>query len=135
MAEKPESKDIRLLQFMICEKFHQEKQDSYVASQVRSNLYVSAFPHYFAELYVVTWWRKDERFHKEVIEYSTDYGKTVRSPHMDIEPLRDSVLFRWHTHHFPTHFPIEKPTTLHVKVILDWEVRFESDLLIEQKSG
>jgi len=133
MADEPKKLEIQLLQFLICEKFQQEKQDGYLAQRVKSNLYVPHFPYYFTDLYAVTCWRKDERFHKEVIEYTTDDGTSVRSPHMDIEPMRDSVLFRWHTHHFPTDFSIKKPTTLRIKVILDWKVCFESYLLIEKK--
>jgi hypothetical protein len=124
---------IQLLQFLICEKFQQQKQDAYAVEAVLSNLYVANFPYYFTELYVVTCWRKDQRFHKEVIEYATDYGTSLRSPHMDIEPLKDSVLFRWHTHRFPTDFAIEKPTTLTIRVILDWKIQWESYLLIELK--
>jgi hypothetical protein len=124
---------IQLLQFLICEKFHQEKQDGYSAELIRSNLYIPQFPHYFKDLYAVTCWRKDERFHKEVIEYTTDYGTSCRSPHMDIEPVKDSIIFRWHTHHFPSDFAIEQPTTLQIRVILDWKVLWESYVLIEKK--
>ena len=81
----------------------------------------------------MTCWQKDKRFHKEVIEYSTDYGASIRSPHMDIEPVVDSVLFRWHTHQFPTDFPIEKASLLTVRVLLDGKPVFESSLLIEKK--
>ncbi len=123
---------IQLLQFFICREFRQEKQDAYTAELVRSNLYVPSFPYHFTQLYAVTCWRKDERFHKEVIEYSTDYGVSVRTPPMDIEPVKGSVLFRWHTHHFPKDFAIEKPTHLHLKVILDWKEHFESYLMIEK---
>lgn len=124
--------EIHLLQFLICEKFQPQKQDSYLVEGVRSNLYVPKFPYQFNNLYVITCWRKDQRFHKEVIEYATDYGTSVKSAHMDIEPVRDSVIFRWHTHSFPTNLVIEKPATLWVRVILDWKVRFESYLLIEK---
>jgi len=124
---------IRLLQFLVCEKFQQQKQDAYLVEAVLSNLYVDRFPYYFENLFVVTCWRKDHRFHKEVIEYATDYGTSVRSPHMDIEPIKDTVLFRWHTHRFPADFVIERPTTLQIRVILDWKVQWESYILIEQK--
>ena len=124
--------EIQLLQFFICQEFEQEKQDYFRAERVHSNLYVSKFPYHFRKLYVVTCWRKDKRFHKEVIEYGTDYGTSTRSPHMDVEPVTDSVLFRWHKHPFPSNFPIEKPTTLTVRVILDAKPVFESYLLIEK---
>ena len=125
--------EIQLLQFFICHEFRQEKQDYFTAEMVHSNLYVAKFPHHFRKLYVVTCWRKDQRFHKEVIEYGTDYGTSVRSPHMDVEPITDSILFRWHKHPFPSNFPIAKPTLLTVRIILDAQPRFESYLLIEQK--
>ena len=125
--------EIQLLQFLICEEFKQEKQDGYTAQLIQSNFYTSSFPFYFENLYVVTCWRKDQRFHKEVIEYATDYGTSVRTPHMDIEPMKDSVIFRWHTHRVPTDFVIQQPTILTIRVILDWKVRFESHLLIEQR--
>lgn len=125
--------EIGLLQFFICKEFHELKQDSFRAGSVLSNLSVPKFPYYFPRLYAVTCWRKDRRFHKEVIEYATDYGTSVRSPHMDIEPITDSVLFRWHTHRFPADFVIERPTTLTVRVLLDGTVRFESCLLIEKR--
>ena len=130
--ENAADNEIQLLQFLICREFRQEKQDCFTAEMVQSNLYVPKFPYYFTKLYAVTCWRKDKRFHKEVIEYTTDYGASVRSPHMDIEPVTDSVLFRWHTHPFPTDFVIEKPTLLHVRVILDWKVLCHSYLLIEK---
>lgn len=132
-AAQTMEREIRLLQFFIAKEFHELKQDSFQAGAVQSNLYVPKFPYYFSKLYAVTCWRKDSRFHKEVIEYATDYGTSLRSPHMDIEPVKDSVLFRWHTHRFPTDFVIERPTTLTVRVILDGLVRFESYLLIEKK--
>lgn len=128
-------RQIRLLQFFICSQFHQEKQDSFKAEGLKSNLYVSRFPHRFRQLYAVTCWLKDKRFHKEVVEYATDYGASVRSPHMDIEPVTDSVLFRWHTHRFPDDFPIEKPTILTVRVFLDGRAVTESYLLIEKLAG
>ena len=125
--------EIQLLQFLICKEFREEGQDAYFAGLVRSNLYVAEFPCYLNDLHAVTCWRKDNRFHKEVIEYVTDYGKSVKSPHMDIEPAKGSVIFRWHAHQFPTDFAIEKQTVLTVRVILDWEVKFESQLMIEKR--
>ena len=124
---------IQLLQFVICKEFREQKQDAFSADSVLSNLYVPEFPFYFTKLYAVTCWRKDDRFHKEVIEYATDYGASIRSPHMDIEPAKNSVLFRWHAHQFPTDFPIQKPTILTVRVILDWNVCWETYVMIEQK--
>ncbi len=126
---------IKLLQFLICEKFQQQDQDRYLVESVLSNLYVDQFPYYFPTLYAVTCWRKDHRFHKEVLEYSTDYGTSYRTPPMDIEPVKDSVVFRWHTHLLPNDFVIERPTIFRVRVILDWNVQFESYVLIEQKPG
>ena len=124
--------EIQLLQFLVCREFRQTKQDAFVAEMVQTNFYVPKFPFYFDKLFAVTCWRKDTRFHKEVIEYATDYGTSVRSPHMDIEPVRDSVVFRWHTHPFPGDFVIERPTLLTVRVILDWKEHFKSYLLMEQ---
>ncbi len=124
--------DIQLLQFLICKDFKQQKQDFYVADQVLSNLYIPHFPYFFEKLYAVTCWRKDKKFHKEVIEYSTDYGTSTKSPHMDIEPVTNSVLFRWHKHQFPVNFSIEKPTLLTVRVVLDWKILFQTYIMIEQ---
>ena len=124
--------EIELLQFLICKEFRQQKQDTFTADLVQTNLYVRKFPFHLSALYAVTCWRKDSRFHKEVIEYSTDGGASIKSPPMDIEPAKDSVIFRWHTHPFPSDFPIEKPTTLTVRVILDWRECFKSYLLIEK---
>jgi hypothetical protein len=124
---------IRLLQFVICKDFKEDKRDSYSAEAIHSNIYASKFPLRLDQLCVVTCWRKDKKFHKEVIEYQTAYGNSVRTPHMDIEPVSDSVLFRWHKHPFPHQFTIEKPTVLTVRVILDGAVKFESYLLIENK--
>ena len=125
-------KEIQLLQFFICKEFRQEKQDHFTAELIHSNLTSPKFPFRFGKLYAVTCWRKDRRFHKEVIEYATDYGTSVRSPHMDIEPVTDSVLFRWHKHVFPTDLAIKKPTLLTVRVILDRRPVFESYVLIEK---
>ncbi len=126
--------EIQLLQFLISKNFRQNKQDCYDADSILGNIRVSKFPFYLNGLHAVTCWRKDKRFHKEVIEYSTDYGESVRSPHMDIEPVAGSVLFRWHKHLFPADFPIKAPTLLTLRVILDGKSVFESHLLIEKKS-
>lgn len=123
---------IRLLQFVICKQFKQSQQDFYSAEQIHSNVYVSKFPYHFRNTYAITCWRKDERFHKEVLEYSTEYGTVKRSPHMDIEPVTNSVLFRWHKHLFPADLIVEKPTLLTVKVVLDWKVLFESYIMVEK---
>ena len=123
---------IRLLQFLICDDFEPSTQDRYTAQAVHSNIYVSEFPYHFEKLYAVTCWRKDKKFHKEVLEYATAEGQSYRSPHMDIEPVTDSVLFRWHKHQFPTDFAVEKPTLLTVRVILDWQTLFESYIMIEE---
>ena len=123
---------IRLLQFFICKDFRHDKQDLYTAEMIHSNLYVPKFPYTLTQTYAVTCWRKDKKFHKEVIEYKTDYGTSLKSPHMDIEPVTNSVLFRWHKHEFPGHLVIEKPALLTVRVVLDWNVHFESYVMIEQ---
>lgn len=123
---------IQLLQFFICEKFEAQKKDGYLVEGARSNIYVPSLPHRLNYLYVVTCWRKDSRFHKEVIEYETDEGFRVKSAHMDIEPMKGNILFRWHTHRFPQQLVIEKNTTLRIRVILDWEVAFESYVLVEK---
>ena len=123
---------IQLLQFFICKEFRQEKPDQYTAELVHSNLYARRFPFTLDKLYAVTCWRKDKRFHKEVIEYAADYGESARSPHMDIEPVTDHVLFRWHKHFFPTNFMIKQPAILTVRVILDAKVHFESYVMIEK---
>ena len=124
--------EIQLLQFIICKDFQQKDQNQYTVEGVLSNLYITQFPHYFNQLYVITCWRKDKRFHKEVIEYTTANGKSYKSPPMDIEPVTNNVLFRWHKHLFPTQFAVEEPTILTVRVILDWKVQFESYVLIEK---
>ncbi|MDP3919877.1 MAG: hypothetical protein Q8R76_03625 [Candidatus Omnitrophota bacterium] len=128
-----DDKKIQLLQFLVCKGFSAQSNDCYTGESVLSNIYVPKFPFYFDNLFAVTCWRKDERFHKEVIQYVTGYGTSTKSPHMDIEPLRDSVLFRWHKHRFPTNFAIEEPTQLTVQVVLDWEVKFETYILIEKR--
>jgi len=126
--------NIQLLQFFICRDFDAANQDSYSGKNILGNLYLPKFPSRIDNLYAVTCWRKDQRFHKEVIEYETDYGASTKSVHMDIEPVTNSVLFRWHKHRFPANFTIEKPTYLTVRVTLDWKVMWESYILIEQRS-
>lgn len=126
-------KEIQLLQFLICRDFKERGNDGYNAQHIHSNLYVPAFPYTFSDTYVVTCWRKDKRFHKEVIEYTTDNG-TVRTPPMDIEPVTNSVLFRWHKHLFPHDLTLAKPTLLTIRVILDWKPQFESYLMIEKNA-
>ncbi|MBU9888664.1 MAG: hypothetical protein KTQ49_02190 [Candidatus Omnitrophica bacterium] len=126
---------VRLLQFMICKDFEPGPQDCYAAQWVRSNLHVRDYPYRFDSLYAVTCWRKDKMFHKEVIEYSTDDGRIVKTAPMDIEPVTSSVLFRWHKHAFPANFEIKEDSLLHIRVILDWKVHFESYLMIEKKPG
>ena len=128
----PANGHIRLLQFMICKEFDPSVQDCYTAQFLHSNLYAPEFPYYFDRTFAVTCWRKDQKFHKEVLEYTTLEGKTTRSPHMDIEPVTDSVLFRWHKHQFPADFAIEKPTLVTIRVILDWATVFESYVMIEK---
>ncbi|MBI3306681.1 MAG: hypothetical protein HYZ84_02585 [Candidatus Omnitrophica bacterium] len=131
-----ESKEkIQLLQFFICKDFQtSDEQDCYTAEGILSNKLVRRFPRALDDLHVVTCWRKDERFHKEVIEYETAYGKKLRTPPMDIEPVKGSVLFRWHKHRFPSDFLIEKSTLLTVRVFLDWQLSFETYIMIEGKS-
>lgn len=125
--------DAHLLQFIICKDFLEEKQDCFRAESVHGNIYTAKFPFILEDFYVVTCWQKDRKFHKEVIEYQTEYSPPIRTPHMDIEPITDSVLFRWHKHPFPANFTIEKPTLLTIRVILDMTPQFESYLLIEKK--
>lgn len=126
--------DAKLLQFLVCREFSEAKQDQFAAEAVCSNIYAARFPCIPKGLYVVTCWRKDRKFHKEVIEFETAYGASIRTPHTDIEPITNSVLFRWHKHPFPDNFTVEEPTTLTIRVILDNKVRFESHLLVEKKS-
>ena len=117
---------------MICKRFRQDKQDFYTAEMLHSNLHVPSFPARLENTCVVTCWRKDSRFHKEVIEYETDDGASWRSPHMDIEPVTSSVLFRWHKHQVPADIVLEKPVILTVRVILDAGTVHESYLMIEK---
>jgi len=124
---------IRLLQFMVCKDFEPGEQDCYTASLVQSNLHVPSFPHHFDRLFAVTCWRKDKMFHKEVIEYATEDGQVLKTPPMDIEPVTSSVLFRWHKHAFPADLEIKEDGLLHIRVILDWKVHFESYLMIEKR--
>lgn len=126
---------IQLLQFMICKDFDPGERDAYVASHVRSNLHVAAFPYHFDRLYAVTCWRKDKRFHKEVLEYELEDGRIVKTPPMDIEPVTSSVLFRWHKHAFPTDLEVRKDSLLHIRVVLDWKLCWESYLMIEKTGG
>ena len=107
----------------------------YKAEFIRSNLHVPSFPYRFDQLYAVTCWRKDARFHKEVIEYETAEGQVLKTLPMDIEPVTSSVLFRWHKHAFPTDLEIKRDSLLHIRVILDWKVCWESYLMIEKHSG
>lgn len=125
-----EEKAIQLLQFFICRDFTQDGRDSYTSRFIHSNLTASKFPYQFSGTYVVTCWRKDKQFHKETIEYSAD-GKTLRTPPMDVEPVTNSVLFRWHKHLIPEELVIEKSGLLTVRVVLDWKVHFESYVMIE----
>ncbi len=124
---------IRLLQFMICKDFEPGEQDCYAANEVRSNLHVPAFPYRFDKLYAVTCWRKDKMFHKEVIEYELADGRVIKTPPMDIEPVTSSVLFRWHKHAFPSDLEIQEDGLLHIRVVLDWKINFESYLMIEKR--
>jgi len=127
--------NIRLLQFTLCKDFETGEQDCYTAHQVRSNMHVPAYPYHFDKLYAVTCWRKDKRFHKEVLEYATEDGHIIKTPPMDIEPITSSVLFRWHKHAFPSDLVIKEDGLLHIRVILDWKVHFESYLMIEKRPG
>ena len=74
-------------------------------------------------------------FHKEVLEYELEDGSIIKTPPMDIEPVTSSVLFRWHKHAFPADLEIKKDSLLHIRVILDWKVCWESYLMIEKHSG
>ena len=123
---------IRLLQFIICENFKSFSKDTYTAEAIQSNLYVPSLPYSFNKHCIVTCWRKDKRFHKEVIEYSVENGPALRTPPMDVEPVTNSVLFRWHKHPFPSELVVDKPSLVSIKVILDWKVHFESYIMIEQ---
>lgn len=125
---------IQLLQFLVCRDFKEEKRDYFTAQSVHSNIYVTRFPATLKNFYIVTCWRKDRKFHKEVIELETSYGDVNRTSHTDIEPITDSVLFRWHKHPFPEDFKIKEPTILTIRVFLDNQPQFESQLLIEKKN-
>lgn len=128
------NQEIQLLQFFICREFDAgKKRDTYTAEQIQSNVFVPSFPFRFDNFMVVTCWRKDQRFHKEVLEYSTDDGIYFKTLPMDIEPAKDNVMFRWHKHAFPSELEVTKNTFLSIKVILDWKVMFESYLLIEKQ--
>jgi hypothetical protein len=133
MSSPLQNTKIALHQFMICENFSTLADDGYVAKGIRSNLYVPSFPYSFLNLFVVTCWRKDERFHKEVIEYAFEDEPVIRTPHMDIEPITNQVIFRWHTHKLPPELVIPREGTLKIRVVLDWQVLFESYLLVEKR--
>ncbi len=133
MESQPDESKIALHQFVICENFSTLADDGYIAKGIRSNLYVSAFPCSLDPLYVVTCWRKDTRFHKEVIEYAVGSEILHRTAHMDIEPVTNHVIFRWHTHRFPPELSLAGPVLLTVRVVLDWNKQFESYLLIEKR--
>ncbi len=119
---------------MICKDFEPGEQDAYQAGMVRSNLHVPAYPYRFDKLCAVTCWRKDKMFHKEVIEYLTEDGRIFKTAPMDIEPVTSSVLFRWHKHAFPPGLEIKEDGLLHLRVVLDWKVHFESYLMIEKSA-
>ena len=124
---------IQLLQFIICKDFREEaRHDQYQAESVLSNLYAPKFPLSLENLCAVTCWRKDKRFHKEVIEYETSDGSKHKSPPMDIEPITSHVLFRWHKHIFPGTLTLAEPTILTIRVILDWEIKFQTYIMIEK---
>lgn len=125
--------EIQLLQFFICENFSPEKQDGYKIEGARSNIYVPKFPHPLSDLKIVTCWKKDQKFHKEVIEYQVEDGQVFKSAPMDIEPMKDEIFFRWHTHRFPPDLIIKKSCVLWIRVVLDWKTQFESYLLIEKR--
>ena len=127
-----EDKAIQLLQFVICRDFLLEGDDAYTGKSIYSNLTVPDFPYQFSDTYAVTCWRKDKRFHKEVIEYTTEDGSVFRTPPMDIEPITNSVLFRWHKHLFPPELSIKASGLLTLRVILDWKVFFETYVMIEK---
>lgn len=125
--------EIQLLQFFICRHFKTRGEDTYLAEGICSNLFVEKFPYHLQNLQAVTCWRKDRRFHKEVLEYVVEDGPSYKTPPMDIEPLKGSVLFRWHRHPFPAHFVMPKAGLLTIRVILDWKVWFETHLLVEKR--
>ena len=127
-----ENEPIQLLQFFVCEEFEFDTDDGYQAQKIRSNLYVPSFPCHLEQLNVVTCWKKDERFHKEVLEYELEDGTVIKTPHMDIEPVTNQVLFRWHKHRFPSELQITKNSLLHIRVVLDWEKKWETYLMVEK---
>ncbi len=133
MSKLPETKaSIQLLQLFVCQEFETKARDCYLANAIQSNLVVPKFPAGLPDLYLVTCWRKDSRFHKEVIEYIPEKQKPVRTPHMDIEPACDSILFRWHKHRFPSDLILQNPGILTLRVFLDGHMQFETYLLVEQ---
>jgi hypothetical protein len=129
-----ENEPIQLLQFFVCEDFEFDAEDGYKAEKIRSNLYVASFPAALDQLYVVTCWKKDQRFHKEVIEYQFENEPVIKTPHMDIEPVTNHVLFRWHKHRFPSNLEVKKDSLLHIRVILDWDKKWETYLMIEKRA-
>jgi len=133
VSDPREKSKIQLHQFVICESFTALADDGYAAKGIRSNLYVPSFPCALDQLYVVTCWRKDERFHKEVIEYAAGDEVLYRTAHMDIEPVTSQVIFRWHTHRFPSELRLKEAGILTVRVMLDWQMQFESYLLVEKR--
>ncbi len=130
-----ENEPIQLLQFFVCEDFEFDADDGYKAQKIRSNLYVPSFPCKLDQLFVVTCWKKDERFHKEVLEYELEDGTVIKTPHMDIEPVTNHVLFRWHKHRFPNNLQIKKDSLLHIRVVLDWDTKWETYLMIEKRGS
>ncbi|OQA57176.1 MAG: hypothetical protein BWY42_00695 [Candidatus Omnitrophica bacterium ADurb.Bin277] len=127
-----ETDSIRLLQFMICRSFDSGPQDTYKADGLLSNIHVPSFPHHFDRIYAVTCWRKDRKFHKEVLEYELPDGQLVKTSPMDIEPVTNSVLFRWHKHAFPPSLVVKENSLLHIRVILDWKPHWETYIMIEK---
>ena len=124
--------EIQLLQFLICKDFREGGHDSYSAEGVFSNYFVPEFPCHLEKLFAVTCWRKDKRFHKEVIEFETEDGSKFKSAHTDIEPVTSSVHYRWHKHPFPKDLVVTKPSILTIRVVLDWKTLWETSILIEK---
>jgi hypothetical protein len=127
------SDEIRLLQFVVCKEFREEKQDHFNARGVHSNIAVTKFPTSLPGHCVVTCWRKDKKFHKELVEFETADGTKTRTPHTDVEPVTDTVMFRWHKHAFPRDLVIKAETLLTIRVILDNRAQFETYILVEKK--
>ncbi|HOE69129.1 MAG TPA: hypothetical protein PLH16_05720 [Candidatus Omnitrophota bacterium] len=127
-----ETDTIRLLQFMVCREFSDGPRDCYDAKACLSNLHVPSYPYRFEKIYAVTCWRKDRKFHKEVLEYGLPDGQLVKTAPMDIEPVTSSVLFRWHKHAFPSGLVIREDSLLHIRVILDWKPLWETYIMVEK---